>query len=140
MVRNFRIVDDYIYLRLYIGYHQHQLQLEIESKLSSLSWCKKTYIQICTISGVKTTLGISSGKGGVGKSTTAVNIAAALKLQGAKVGLLDADVYGPNIPQMLHSFTSFVLQSNTSNTSKEAIVAKNDYTVTWQIYRRLFLQ
>jgi ATP-binding protein involved in chromosome partitioning len=69
--------------------------------LSSLSWCKKTYIQICTIPGVKTTLGISSGKGGVGKSTTAVNIAAALKLQGAKVGLLDADVYGPNIPQML---------------------------------------
>ncbi|MFS0516035.1 P-loop NTPase [Nostoc sp. UIC 10607] len=101
MVRNLRIVDDYIYLRLYIGSHQHQLQPEIEYKLSSLSWCKKTYIQICTIPGVKTTLGISSGKGGVGKSTTAVNIAAALKLQGAKVGLLDADVYGPNIPQML---------------------------------------
>ncbi|MGF2035623.1 MAG: Mrp/NBP35 family ATP-binding protein [Nostoc sp. CmiVER01] len=101
MVRNLRIVDDYIYLRLYIGSHQHQLQAEIQSKLSSLSWCKKTYIQICTIPGVKTTLGISSGKGGVGKSTTAVNIAAALKLQGAKVGLLDADVYGPNVPQML---------------------------------------
>ncbi|MBE8989485.1 Mrp/NBP35 family ATP-binding protein [Nostoc sp. LEGE 12450] len=101
MVRNLRIVDDYIYLRLYIGSHQHQLQAEIQSKLSFLSWCKKTYIQICTIPGVKTTLGISSGKGGVGKSTTAVNIATALKLQGAKVGLLDADVYGPNIPQML---------------------------------------
>ncbi|MBD0388468.1 MAG: Mrp/NBP35 family ATP-binding protein [Nostoc sp. C3-bin3] len=101
MIRNLRIVDDYIYLRLYIGSHQHHLKPEIESKLSSLIWCKKTYIQICTIPGVKTTLGISSGKGGVGKSTTAVNIAAALKLQGAKVGLLDADVYGPNIPQML---------------------------------------
>ena len=101
MIRNLRIVDDYIYLRLYIGSHQHQLQPEIQSKLSSLSWCKKTYIQICTIPGVKTTLAVSSGKGGVGKSTTAVNIAAALKLQGAKVGLLDADVYGPNVPQML---------------------------------------
>ncbi|MEH1954282.1 Mrp/NBP35 family ATP-binding protein [Nostoc sp.] len=101
MVRNLRIVDGYIYLRLYIGSHQHQLQPEIQSKLSSLSWCKKTYIQICTIPGVKTTLAVSSGKGGVGKSTTAVNIAAALKLQGAKVGLLDADVYGPNVPQML---------------------------------------
>ncbi|MEH2435924.1 MAG: Mrp/NBP35 family ATP-binding protein [Nostoc sp.] len=101
MVRNLRIVDDYIYLRLYIGSHQHQLQPEIQYKLSSLSWCKKTYIQICTIPGVKTTLAVSSGKGGVGKSTTAVNIAAALKLQGAKVGLLDADVYGPNVPQML---------------------------------------
>ncbi|MEH2153507.1 Mrp/NBP35 family ATP-binding protein [Nostoc sp.] len=101
MVRNLRIVDDYIYLRLYIGSHQHYLNPEIESKLSSISWCKKTYIQICTIPGVKTTLAVSSGKGGVGKSTTAVNIAAALKLQGAKVGLLDADVYGPNVPQML---------------------------------------
>ncbi|MHC5824802.1 MAG: iron-sulfur cluster assembly protein, partial [Nostoc sp.] len=41
MIRNLRIVDDYIYLRLYIGSHQHQLQPEIQSKLSSLSWCKK---------------------------------------------------------------------------------------------------
>lgn len=101
MVRNLRIVDDYVYLRLYIGSHQQQLQTEIQSKLSFLTWCKKNYIQICTIPGVKTTLAVSSGKGGVGKSTTAVNIAAALRLQGAKVGLLDADVYGPNIPQML---------------------------------------
>ncbi|MBE9208751.1 Mrp/NBP35 family ATP-binding protein [Nostoc sp. LEGE 06077] len=101
MVRNLRIVDDYVYLRLYIGSHQQPLQSEVEAKLSALSWCKKTYIQICTIPGVKITLGISSGKGGVGKSTTAVNIAAALSLQGAKVGLLDADVYGPNVPQML---------------------------------------
>ncbi|MEH2291179.1 Mrp/NBP35 family ATP-binding protein [Nostoc sp.] len=101
MVRNLRIVDDYVYLRLYIGFHQQHLKPEIESKLSSLSWCKKAYIQICTIPGVKITVGISSGKGGVGKSTTAVNIATALSLQGAKVGLLDADIYGPNLPQML---------------------------------------
>lgn len=101
MVRNLRIVDHYIYLRLYIGQHQHPLQAQIQSILSSLSWCKKTYIQLCTIPGVRTTLAISSGKGGVGKSTVAVNLAAALSLQGAKVGLLDADVYGPNVPQML---------------------------------------
>lgn len=101
MVRNLRIVDDYIYLRLYIGQHQHSLQAQIQAILSSLSWSKKTYIQICTIPGVRTTLAISSGKGGVGKSTVAVNLAAALSLQGAKVGVLDADVYGPNIPQML---------------------------------------
>jgi len=101
MVRNLRIVDDYIYLRLYAGSHQHHLQQQIQSMLSPLPWCKKTYIQICTIPGVKTTLAISSGKGGVGKSTTSVNLAAALCLGGAKVGLLDADIYGPNVPQML---------------------------------------
>jgi ATP-binding protein involved in chromosome partitioning len=101
MVRNLRVVDDYIYLRLYIGQHQHHLKAQIESLLSPVSWCKKIYVQVCTIPGVKTTLAISSGKGGVGKSTTAVNLAAALKLQGARVGILDADVYGPNVPQML---------------------------------------
>ena len=101
MVRNLRVVDDYVYLRLYIGVHQQGLKEAIAAALSSLTWCKKTYIQLCTIPGVRTTLAISSGKGGVGKSTVAVNLAAALKQQGARVGLLDADVYGPNVPQML---------------------------------------
>jgi ATP-binding protein involved in chromosome partitioning len=51
--------------------------------------------------GVKNTIAIASGKGGVGKSTVAVNTAVALAKTGAKIGLLDADIYGPNIPTMM---------------------------------------
>jgi len=50
---------------------------------------------------VKNFVMVSSGKGGVGKSTTSVNIAIAMAMQGKKVGLLDADIYGPNIPRMM---------------------------------------
>ena len=50
---------------------------------------------------VKYVVAVSSGKGGVGKSTVAVNLAVALAQAGAKVGLIDADVYGPNVPMMM---------------------------------------
>jgi ATP-binding protein involved in chromosome partitioning len=61
-----------------------------------------------SITNVKNIVAISSGKGGVGKSTVAVNVAVALAKTGAKVGLLDADIYGPNAPTMLGLSTAQV--------------------------------
>ncbi|MFY4728056.1 P-loop NTPase, partial [Nitrospira sp. BLG_2] len=57
------------------------------------------------IPGVKQVIAVSSGKGGVGKSTVAANLACALAVAGAKVGLLDADLYGPKIPLVMRSTT-----------------------------------
>lgn len=145
MVRNLRIVNDYVYLRLYVGVHQYYLQAQIQSVLSSLVWCKKTYIQLCTIPGVRTTVAISSGKGGVGKSTISVNLAAALSLGGARVGLLDADVYGPNVPQMLGLGQADVRAIDTPDAQKflpleahgiklmsVALLAEPDHPLAWR--------
>ena len=64
------------------------------------------------IPGVKNVFAVSSGKGGVGKSTVATNLALAIAKTGAKVGLMDADPYGPNIPQMVGCEEPPVVENN----------------------------
>jgi ATP-binding protein involved in chromosome partitioning len=77
------------------------VDLKLESKVPSEISTHKDAKKDAVLPGVKNTIAVASGKGGVGKSTVAVNLAVALAKNGAKVGLIDADVYGPSIPLML---------------------------------------
>jgi len=74
---------------------------EVEMKTGSVVAATRDYAGSEMLKGVKNVIAVASGKGGVGKSTIAVNLAVALAESGAKVGILDADVYGPNIPLMM---------------------------------------
>jgi len=90
-----------------------QMKEEAERRVAALSGVKAARAKMTAdvrarggfgrqaVPGVRNIVAVGAGKGGVGKSTTAVNLALALAAKGARVGLMDADVYGPNIPQML---------------------------------------
>jgi len=100
-----------------------QIQREAEAALRSLPGIGEVQIQMIAqqpaqpapgapagmastkLPGVKYAVAVGSGKGGVGKSTVAVNLACALGGMGLKVGLLDADIYGPSVPKMLGTLT-----------------------------------
>lgn len=77
-----------------------EIHLNIQERLSTVSTHKDPKKE-AILPGVKNTIAVASGKGGVGKSTVAVNLAVALANDGANVGLIDADIYGPSIPLML---------------------------------------
>ena len=75
--------------------NEYQIDIKFSSKVLS-----QKKISINKLPGVKNIIAVASGKGGVGKSTVAANLAVAMALKGAKVALTDADIYGPSIPMM----------------------------------------
>ena len=82
-----------------------------------------------SLAGVKHIIGIASGKGGVGKSTVAVNLAVALARLGFKVGLVDADVYGPSVPTMTGTEGEMPFAQEADG--REEIIPLEKYGVKW---------
>ena len=106
-------------------------QVEVKTIIKDAAPKKKPGLDLGfeEVEGIKHIIGIASGKGGVGKSTVAVNLAIALARLGYKVGLADADVYGPSVPKM--TATEGQMPDAFQEGEKEVIVPLEKYGVKW---------